>query len=176
MESFNNNTEFGKLIKSRRQELNLTIEQAAKKAGVGTKTWSRYEAGNPIRKDKVKGVLRVLQWRNKPSQDSLTMTREGLIKEYRNHNAWSNFIYENFGLYATISFIMGSEILTDYIKQDLEELSSLPVGTHIGQVDFSMLSIILPKEYLMKYDYNFLYSFHKSLQNTINHIISQDSY
>ena len=32
-------------IKSRRNELVLTIEEAASRAGVGTKTWSRYEAG-----------------------------------------------------------------------------------------------------------------------------------
>lgn len=176
MESFNNSTEFASLIKNRRAELNLTIEEIAEKAGVGTKTWSRYEAGNPIRKDKIKGVLRALKWRNIPSQHGSTITKEALVKEYKNHKAWSNFIYENFGLYATISFIIGSEILTDYIKDDLEELSKLPKGTHIGQLEFSMLSIILPNEYLMEYDYTFLYSFYKFVQNTINQVSSKDSF
>ena len=32
-------------IKNRRNELGLTIEEAATRAGVGTKTWSRYESG-----------------------------------------------------------------------------------------------------------------------------------
>ena len=32
-------------IRRRRQELGLTIEEAARKADVGTKTWCRYEAG-----------------------------------------------------------------------------------------------------------------------------------
>ena len=32
-------------IKGRRQELGLTIEEAASRAGVGIKTWCRYEAG-----------------------------------------------------------------------------------------------------------------------------------
>ena len=44
-------------IKSRRNELGLTIEESASRAGVGTKTWSRYEAGESIRKDKCKGNL-----------------------------------------------------------------------------------------------------------------------
>lgn len=35
-------------IKSRRNELGLTIEESASRAGVGTKTWSRYEAGESI--------------------------------------------------------------------------------------------------------------------------------
>ena len=42
-------------IKQRRNELKLTIELAASKAGVGTKTWSRYEAGRSIRQDKSEG-------------------------------------------------------------------------------------------------------------------------
>ena len=37
--------ELGNKIRGRRNELSLTIEEAAKKAGVGTKTWSRYELG-----------------------------------------------------------------------------------------------------------------------------------
>jgi len=44
--------------KHRRSMLNLTIEEAASKAGVGTKTWSRYEAGGSIRKDKSKGICK----------------------------------------------------------------------------------------------------------------------
>ena len=38
-----------KQIKLRRKELGLTIEEAASRAGVGTKTWCRYEAGESIR-------------------------------------------------------------------------------------------------------------------------------
>ena len=35
-----------KKFKFRRNELHLTIEEAALRAGVGSKTWSRYEAGD----------------------------------------------------------------------------------------------------------------------------------
>ena len=49
--------ELANSIKLRRNELGLTIEEAARKAGVGTKTWCRYEAGGAVRRDKGKGCL-----------------------------------------------------------------------------------------------------------------------
>ena len=55
-----------KIIKARRLELGLTIEEAAFKAGVGTKTWSRYESGESIRADKYKGVCKALEWKKLP--------------------------------------------------------------------------------------------------------------
>ena len=39
------NPKLAEMIKKRRNELHLTIEEAAQRAGVGTKTWCRYEAG-----------------------------------------------------------------------------------------------------------------------------------
>ena len=45
------NKALAKQIKQRRIELGLTIEEAASRAEVGTKTWCRYEAGESIRKD-----------------------------------------------------------------------------------------------------------------------------
>lgn len=48
------NEDLGKKIKVRRNELRLTIEEAASRAGVGVKTWCRYESGGSIRKDKCK--------------------------------------------------------------------------------------------------------------------------
>lgn len=44
-------------IRSKRSELGLTIEEASSRAGVGTKTWCRYEAGGSIRIDKCKGMI-----------------------------------------------------------------------------------------------------------------------
>lgn len=53
-----------KKIKTRRNELDLTIEEAVFLAGVGIKTWCRYEAGGSIRADKFKGICKTLNWRN----------------------------------------------------------------------------------------------------------------
>lgn len=52
------NDGLAKKIKFRRNELYLTIEEAALRAGGGSKTWSRYESGGSIRLDKYKGYVK----------------------------------------------------------------------------------------------------------------------
>lgn len=49
-----------------------------------------------------------------------------------------------FGEAVAVSFAAGSDILLDYIKEDLEELSSRPKGTRIGELDTSWWASILP--------------------------------
>ena len=83
------NEALARRIKLRRNELGLTIEEAASRAGVGTKTWSRYEAGESIRKDKCKGICKSLNWRwlqDGEEDESIS------IQEYKNHKAWSRFL------------------------------------------------------------------------------------
>ncbi len=143
-------------IRNRRQELGLTIEEAASKAGVGIKTWCRYEAGESIRHDKAKGVCKTLNWHALPgeSDDSDEMFD---LDEYKAHEAWSEFICREFGEAAAISFAIGSDIVMDHIEEDLYELSKMPRGTHVGQLSVSMIKDLLPEQFLMKYDYEFLY-------------------
>lgn len=146
----------GETIKSRRQELRLTIEEAASKAGVGVKTWCRYEAGESIRHDKAKGICKTLNWHALPSESDDGDSSFDL-SEYKVHEAWSNFICSQFGEAAAISFAIGSDIVLDYIEEDLDELSKMPRGTHVGQLPVSMTKDILPVQFLMRYDYEFLY-------------------
>lgn len=145
-----------KQIRVRRNELNLTIEEAASRAGVGTKTWSRYEAGESIRVDKCKGICKALNWRTFPMDENEADERP-LVEEYRDHEAWSQFLAENFGTGAAMSFAAGSDILLDFIQQDMTDLASMPVGSHIGQLGTSMIDGSLPPQFLMQYDYDFLY-------------------
>ena len=58
--------EFGQVIKQRRDELDLTIVEAATMAGVGIKTWNRYELGDSIRKDNAIGLYKALKWESLP--------------------------------------------------------------------------------------------------------------
>lgn len=143
-------------IRTRRKELGLTIEEAASRANVGTKTWCRYEAGESIRKDKLKGVCKALNWNMLPGDDQEGVN-EFNIDEYRNQKTWSEYISENYGEAAAISFVIGCDIVLDYIEEDLEELSALPKGSHVGQLAVSMIKDMLPEQFLMKYDYEFLY-------------------
>lgn len=146
----------GESIKSRRQELGLTIEEAASKAGVGIKSWCRYESGESIRSDKAKGICKVLNWHDFPGNNDSDELKFDL-DEYKKHDAWSNYICERFGEAAAISFAIGSDLVLDYIKDDLNELAALPRGSHIGQLSLSMMKDILPEQFLMYYDYDFLF-------------------
>jgi transcriptional regulator with XRE-family HTH domain len=143
-------------IKNRRQELGLTIEEAAFRADIGIKTWCRYEAGESIRHDKAKGICKTLNWHALPSESDDSDTVFDLA-EYKAHRAWSNFICSQFGEAAAVSFVIGSDIVMDYLNQDLDELSRMPKGTHVGQLPISMTKDILPVQFLMKYDYESLY-------------------
>lgn len=144
----------GKSIKSRRQELGLTIEDAASRAGVGTKSWCRYESGESIRSDKAKGICKALNWCAFPDSDDTT---EFDIQYYRNHDAWSPYLCDQYGEVAAISFVIGSDILLNHIEEDLKGLASMPKGSHLGQLSVSMLKDDLPEQFLMRYDYEFLY-------------------
>lgn len=149
--------ELARKIKHRRNELNLTIEEAASRAGVGTKTWSRYEAGESIRRDKCRGICKALNWRDFPDVES-DAEKKSLVEEYRDHEAWSQFLADNYGPGAAMAFAMGSDIMLDYINQDQSDLASMPAGSHIGQLSTSFISEELPPQFLMRYDYDFLYN------------------
>ncbi len=143
-------------IRARRNELGLTIEEAASRANVGTKTWSRYEAGESIRMDKCKGICRALNWHTLPEEQG--EENEGLsIQEYKNHEAWSEFLANVFGDGAAMAFAAGSDILLDHVREDMAELASMPAGSHIGQLSMSWLRGDLPEQFLTHYDYEFLY-------------------
>lgn len=149
-------------IRLRRQELSLTIEEAAMRAGVGTKTWCRYEAGESIRADKCKGICKALSWRNFPNNEE-DEGKKSLLDEYKNHEAWSQFLENNYGEMAAISFAAGSDILLDYIREDLSELALMPRDSHLGQLSVSLVRDILPPQFLMQYNYDFLYHMECSL-------------
>jgi transcriptional regulator with XRE-family HTH domain len=153
------NAELSEAIKNRRNELNLTIEEAATKAGIGTKTWSRYESGEAIRRDKVRGLCKALNWPALPGADDTKVN----IDDYKNNEAWSPYLMENFGKYVAISFVIGSEILLDNINEDLAELSKMPKGSHIGEIPNSFVSSIMPEQFLMRYDYEFMWALRLTL-------------
>ena len=148
--------DLAKAIRVRRNELNMTIEEAAGKAGVGTKTWCRYEAGESIRQDKVKHVCIALGWRTLPIEDYAKESTV-MIEDYRKSEYWSKELEESFGATAAASFVIGSEILEDHISEDMDALSHMPKGSHIGELDISFISDYLPAQFLLCYDYNFMY-------------------
>lgn len=149
-------------IKERRESLGLSIEEAAKRADVGTRTWSRYESGYSIRSDKIKGVCKALNWTSLPSFDAPQEKAEEddlswLDDVDESHEAWSSEIAAIHGRKAAVSFAVGSDILLDAMNMDLEELKSKPKGTHLDELDISWIADMLPEQFAMEYDYEFLY-------------------
>ncbi len=151
-------------IRKRRIGLELSVEEAAAKAGIGAKTWARYEAGESIRSDKVRGVCKALGWNSLPVETPEAMAVEeedqAWFEELKTtHTAWSSYIADRYGQKAAASFAIGSDILKDHINEDLDELGTMPRGTHAGQLSCSWIVDDLPPQFRMRYDYDFYYSF-----------------
>lgn len=154
-------------IKARRAELGLSIEEAASRAGIGAKTWGKYESGQSIRSDKATAVCKVLKWKNFPDDSAAETINEATTKESlaidSSHAAWSQFLKDEYGYKGAASFAFGTDILLDYINKDLEDLSHLPKGTHVGQLPDSWMIGLLPPQYLMQYNYDFLFKLRADL-------------
>lgn len=146
----------GDQIKTRRKELGLTISEAAQRAGVGIKTWCRYEAGESIRLDKAKGVCKALNWKSFPNEGYFN-DRLKETERFKNDGIWSNYIEEEFGEDAAFAFSCGCELLEDDIYRDMIELAKMVRYSHVGQIDFSFLADYMPPQFLTMYDYEFLY-------------------
>ncbi|SDT66890.1 helix-turn-helix domain-containing protein [Actinoplanes derwentensis] len=152
-------TEQAKAIRDRRLALNLSIEEAAAKAGIGAKSWSRYESGGAIRHDKARGVCRALGWSKLPEAepDQGAPGDDWLRKIDRNHEAWSEALCSLGGRTCAIAFAVGSDLLHDHLVDDLQALASEPRGTHLGQLAAAWLDGDLPPQFLPRYDYEFVY-------------------
>ena len=153
--------EMGSRIKNQRKALGLTIEEAARRAHVGTKTWCRYESGEAIRADKWKGVCKALNWmqiENAGDEHLITLS------ECKKKPGWSSWLDKTLGKGAAASFAIGSEMLLDKCDQDLQELAAAPKGTHLGEIGCSLLADILPEQFLVEYDYDFVYAFRATLK------------
>jgi transcriptional regulator with XRE-family HTH domain len=157
------NPHLGEIIKNRRNELNLTIEEAASKSGIGTKTWNRYESGASIRRDKVRGICKTLKWKAIPETNDTSIIDDVDFDKYRKSDAWSPWLEERFGKYVALSFAIGSDILLDEINEDLAALSEMPRGSHIGEIPDSFISSIVPKQFLVRYDYEFMFALRQIL-------------
>jgi len=158
-----NNLKLGETIRNRRNELNLTIEEAALKAGTGTKTWCRYESGASIRKDKVRGMCKALKWKTIPETDATAMIDIVDLDKYKKSETWSPYLEKHFGKYAAVSFVIGSGILLDEINEDLTALSKMRRGSHLGEIPDSFISSIMPEQFLVRYDYEFMFALRQTL-------------
>ena len=153
--------ELGAAMRARREELGMTVEQAANRAHVGQKTWSRYESGESIRNDKIKGVCASLGWKtlgDAYASEDVGRTDEAYLKSIgEGSEGWVPYIEQTLGRKAAVTFCVGSEILFDELSMDLEELAAMPRGSHLGMAGISLTLPYFPDQFVMRYDYEFIY-------------------
>jgi transcriptional regulator with XRE-family HTH domain len=160
--------ELGVLIRKRRIDLGLSIEEAAGRAKIGVKSWGRYEAGSSIREDKIRGLCKALGWSKLPDSDKSTtstdITDSPWVEEIdETHEAWSNTLAEKYGRSCALAFAIGYDLLSDHLNEDLGELACEPRGTHLGQLSGSWLNGSLPEQFIPRYDYDFVYALKSSI-------------
>ena len=153
--------ELGAAMRARREELGMTVEQAAGRAHVGQKTWSRYESGESIRSDKVRGVCASLGWKTLgdayASEDDAEVDEAYFKSIGEGSKGWVPCIERSFGRKAAAAFCIGSEILLEELSMDLEELAAMPRGSHLGEAGVSLTLPLFPVQFVMQYDYEFIY-------------------
>jgi transcriptional regulator with XRE-family HTH domain len=151
--------ELASAIRERRTGLHLSIEEAAAKAGVGAKSWSRYESGGAIRHDKTRGVCRALGWSKLPGTENVSEdTVDDWLRQIdHGHQAWSGALEELYGRACATAFAVGSDLICDHLADDLRALAEYPRGTHLGQLAASWLDGELPPQFLPRYDYEFVF-------------------
>src|SRR5712691_12965 len=154
--------ELGTLIRSRREELGMSIEQAATAADLGSETWRRYETGNSIRQDKARAVCRALKWRSLPAVGSQASASgedpmPDMWETAAKSSAYSPSLAETYGEEAARAFAVGCDIVGDQLDDDLGELGTMPRDSHIGEVSASWFADLLPPRWLMRYDYDFMF-------------------
>lgn len=161
--------ETGEKIRERRCELGYTVEEAAAKAGVSPKTWSRYEAGGSVRVDKLGHVLGTLNWKEMPGQE---VEEECHIRDHvdRNSVQWRAWIAGGLSEDEALALYLAAEELSDELWEALDKLSGMSGDSHIGQVSSyacDHLAYYLPKRYLTRYGYEFLFEMKNRLDALI---------
>lgn len=99
------------------------------------------------------------------NNDDLHVKEEINLSEYKESKGWSAFLEDNFGTLSAILFAAGSDLLLDAIEHEMYELSLMPIGSHVGQINSSVLKDNLPQQFMTRYDYEFLYKFRSELIN-----------
>lgn len=97
------------------------------------------------------------------NNDDLHVKEEIDLSEYKALKGWSAFLEDNFGTLSAILFAAGSDLLLDALEHEMHELSRMPIRSHVGQINSSVLKDNLPQQFITHYDYDFLYKFRSKL-------------
>lgn len=97
------------------------------------------------------------------NNDASHVKEEINLSEYKESKGWSTFLETNFGILSAIHYAAGSDLLLDALEYEMHELSRMPIRSHVGQINSSVLKDNLPQQFMTRYDYDFLYKFRSEL-------------
>ncbi|RDI60433.1 helix-turn-helix domain-containing protein [Nocardia pseudobrasiliensis] len=166
--------EFGSSLRRRREALGLTIEEAARAASVGSETWRRYEAGSSVRRDKVRGICVALRWRSLPESGESTGDSDERWEDFpkaKFDDSYSAWLEREFGESRARLFASGCDIFRDQLSDELSRLGKQPRGTHLGELDVSWLEGSLPAQWLPRYDYDFVFRLHCTVEGLRQRVV-----
>ena len=169
--------ELKETVISNRQRLAMSVEDASRRAGIAPKTWTRYEEDGKLPIHMIPRVCKAIDMQSLPSlSDTELHLPSNDNSRLTNLCHWSQYIDETFGEKAALSYAIGSTILISNLDLALQELKVLPKGTHVAELDASLLSRILPSQFAMEYDYEFLSAFRSRLLYIVRKLHSKDAF
>lgn len=106
---------------------------------------------------------------NRKYQEALAANKD-FLDEARSEGCWPARLEKELGFAVAYSLQTGLQILHDYIRDDLAKLHDMPAGTHIGELEYSMTEGYLPNQFLMKYDYDFLFRLNRIIERKMAYV------
>lgn len=141
-------------IRKRREELGLTVEEAAGKVGVSAEDWARWEEEGAVRMERIEALTNLL------GEEVLKYYQPEFcifdLDEFRSRPYWSSYLEKEHGIAVAVAFVYGYEMLHDHILDDIDSLRSLPEGSLLRDHEWSQLIDMLPDAFEDRYDMAFL--------------------
>ena len=85
----------------------------------------------------------------------------GILAEIKavdeNHESWSAWLAQEFARDGAVAFALGGDVALEAIQGDIDELSAMPRGAHIGELIYSRVAEALPQQFMTRYYFEFLY-------------------
>ena len=85
--------------------------------------------------------------------------------------SYSPLVKRTLGEDAARCFALGAHLYDRLLTEDLEALTEMPRGTHVGELDVSHVSGTLPALWLTRYDYEFLFQLRGLGQITTHRLV-----
>lgn len=169
--------ELKQVVITKRQHLAMNTEEASRRVGIAPKTWSEYEEDGRLPIHMIPRMCKAIGIQSLPSlsDTELHLPSQDNIR-LRDLYSWSPYIAKTLGKKAALSYAIGSTILISDIDLALQELKELPRRTHIAELDSSLLSSVLPRQFAMEYDYEFLFALRARLLYIVRELHSRDSF